>query len=767
MKNKTKLLIRKNAKLTAIILIGIIAVSLVFVAFSYVFGYQDKLDEASRKRTEMQLYDDATHFEECFDDSIRFAGRVSVENSLIKEEDRFYSTLASYCVTPEASNYASTEEYVKALSEAPKTIRIVKNDSFFSAATHKEYYSEIASVREAVKDIDSVKCIGIVHDTGYNMDLLAIAAPIYGNANADAIVFYYACDALQYTGVNDKSASFLALANQEGSIILTLENDGTVLDDARSVNDVLAKIDDANSRSNISRLFGLTRSETRFASIGSMTYSVGQAFAFSESSNMKLVAIYQLGKVFESEYTFYQTLSTLLVFFAVIILALVIYYVVKLIKSFMLSRTEIWNRRLGCYTYEGFIRKGGELIEQLRGSKFVIVVAEIRFYKILMEQGDENHIHYVKAISTMLTKELNSRFEIYGYDAGSKFYIMCHYTTEEELKKRLEGFDKACSKHKIDEEHRLQLMYGACELSDKRDIIEAATNAGTALRTTNDLIGIRNYTMYVYDENSDKLDKEFIEMNAEKALKRNDFKVFFQPKYNVEKNTVDGAEALMRWFIPEENRFYPPGAFLPVIESNGFIVRVDHYVFERVCEYIRSSLDRGERVYPVSVNVSRFTFIQEKFADYYIEIKKKYRIRDGLLTIEFTESDDFQDYKYMKEVLSKLRQNGFIISLDDFGTGYASYECLKSLEIDEIKMDRTFITGGLVEDREIAIVRSVIALGKSLRMKVTVEGIDDEEVYQKLKEYGADVIQGYLYSKPIPLADYISFVNSAYHGAFH
>jgi EAL domain-containing protein (putative c-di-GMP-specific phosphodiesterase class I) len=197
---------------------------------------------------------------------------------------------------------------------------------------------------------------------------------------------------------------------------------------------------------------------------------------------------------------------------------------------------------------------------------------------------------------------------------------------------------------------------------------------------------------------------------------------------------------------------------LPVFEANGFIIKLDHYVYERVCRYISESIERNQRVYPVSVNISRVTAIQPDFKEYYADMKNRYHIPDGMLVLEFTESFADENYERLNQTITHMHRNGFLCSIDDFGSGYSSYNILKQVRMDEIKLDRFFIQKGIADDRDRLILGQVIQIAKSLGMNIVQEGVETLGEVEMLRQLGCDIVQGYYYSKPLMLLDYLSFI---------
>ena len=270
--------------------------------------------------------------------------------------------------------------------------------------------------------------------------------------------------------------------------------------------------------------------------------------------------------------------------------------------------------------------------------------------------------------------------------------------------------------------------------------------------------GAKNITFYTEISRDTYLKKAEIEGTMEQALRDAEFHIFYQPKFNFERKTVDGSEILVRWFDAKNDRYRQPDVFLPIFEENGFIVKMDHFVFFKACENVIYCQNNGVPVYPISVNVSRVTVMQQDFVEYYTRIKQKFNIPNGFVTLEFTESFAYENYEYLATMVDQLHRAGFICSLDDFGTGYSSYNILKTLDMDEIKLDRFFIGKGLSDERDRVILDGVIKMIKNLGMKVTQEGVETKEDYEKLHKLGCDTIQGYYFAKPMKFVHYCEFV---------
>lgn len=262
-------------------------------------------------------------------------------------------------------------------------------------------------------------------------------------------------------------------------------------------------------------------------------------------------------------------------------------------------------------------------------------------------------------------------------------------------------------------------------------------------------------TIGYYDEsfrNAKYADKHF-EDAMELALKKHEFVPYFQPKYNAGDGTICGAEALIRWITPEGN-VISPGRFIPLAENTGFIRMLDREMFAMVCRVQKNLVEQGITPVPVSVNVSRQLMYDKSFADDYYQMMKDMGLSTELVQLEITESVLFEDLDLFRETLEKLREYGFRILMDDFGTGYSSLMMLKSVPIDEIKLDKTFVDD-YSDTKGSSIIRCVLDLAKRLELPVVAEGVETENQYNYLRQMGCDVIQGFYFSKPLPVADYV------------
>lgn len=259
---------------------------------------------------------------------------------------------------------------------------------------------------------------------------------------------------------------------------------------------------------------------------------------------------------------------------------------------------------------------------------------------------------------------------------------------------------------------------------------------------------------YFHDEmRKEMLTEQEITSLMNNALKNREFVVYYQPQYEHSTKSLVGAEALVRWIHPDKGMI-SPAVFIPIFENNGFITNLDLYVFECSCMFIRRMIDEGENVVPVSSNFSRHDLFDSDLVAKLEEIRKRHNIEARYLRIEITESSFMGESDYINELINKLHNCGYIVEMDDFGSGYSSLNTLKDIDFDIIKLDMKFMDDEEQNNRGGTILSSVVRMANWLNMPVIAEGVETKAQADYLKSIGSDYVQGYLYSKPLPEADF-------------
>ncbi len=249
------------------------------------------------------------------------------------------------------------------------------------------------------------------------------------------------------------------------------------------------------------------------------------------------------------------------------------------------------------------------------------------------------------------------------------------------------------------------------------------------------------------------------------ALEGEQFMIHYQPQYNHSTGMLVGAEALVRWHHPEKG-LIPPGRFIPVFEKNGFITKLDLYVFEKVCVFLRGCIDKNLPVVPVSTNLTRYDIFSPNFIEMLEETREKYQVPPKYIRVEITESAALGNSQFINAAVKKLHNYGYIVEMDDFGSGYSSLNILKDIDFDIIKLDMRFLEseqGG--KNRGGTILSSVVRMVNWLGLPIIAEGVETIQQADFLKSIGCDYVQGFLYSRPLGQEAYEELLNGTQIGS--
>jgi diguanylate cyclase (GGDEF)-like protein len=247
-----------------------------------------------------------------------------------------------------------------------------------------------------------------------------------------------------------------------------------------------------------------------------------------------------------------------------------------------------------------------------------------------------------------------------------------------------------------------------------------------------------------------------VEHSLRRVIERNELMLYYQPKICAASGAIKGAEALLRWHHPQRG-FIPPYEFIPVAEDSGMITQIGEWVLRHACEQNVLWQQSGLGELSMSVNVSAQQFRDNKFPVIVQKILSDTGMDPELLVLEITEGVLMGDRDRVGDLLFKIKSIGALLSIDDFGTGYSSLSYLKTFPIDELKIDRSFIVDTPADGDSAAIVRTIVAMARSLDLQVVAEGVEEEAQFQFLRELSCDQIQGYYFAKPMPAAEFEAF----------
>lgn len=429
---------------------------------------------------------------------------------------------------------------------------------------------------------------------------------------------------------------------------------------------------------------------------------------------------------------------------------------IKLCETYALINTIEHDQVTGLYTKEYFYGKVNEILTKYPDKKFDMINGDIVGYKILSDIFGENITNDILKQAGNTQKKLNSVNGItcrYGTDTFMTF-------TEHRDDYKMDEFIQL---NKYLEESmpfaNISMKFGIYNNVNKN--IAVSTMCDRAMLAVKEVKPMYDKCVAYYDEGIRKKiieERKMIE-GMITAIKERQFKVFFQPKYNIKTNKISGAEALVRWMHPQKGLLLP-GAFVPIFEEHGYIDQMDLFVWEETCAICREFIDAGINMVPISVNVSRVELYNANLAQTLLAIVKKYGLEPSQLHLEITENAYIDNQKLINDAIIKLRDAGFLIEMDDFGTGYSSLNMLSEIPLDVLKMDMRFIQKSANRDTSKSIMGFVISLGKWMHLDVIVEGVETKSQLDMLKGMDCKYVQGYYFAKPMPKEKFKALLES-------
>lgn len=402
-----------------------------------------------------------------------------------------------------------------------------------------------------------------------------------------------------------------------------------------------------------------------------------------------------------------------------------------------------------------------KLIKENSEIKFAVFYLDFENFKYCNDVLGYKFGDYILKEYNKLLKEDMKDKETFGRVSADRFVVLRKYKDKHELIERQKHIDEKLKKivEKSNERYNAAIYYGICCLEDIKEemkIDELIDKANFAQKTIKGQV--INYAFYNENIRNKMREENYIRDNILKAIENEEFVVYFQPKVELKEKKIRNAEALVRW-KNSLGKLIPPGLFIPILEKDLLISVLDQYVFEKTCQWLKKQMKECKRILPVSVNVSKMQFYSLDFIEVYSKLKKKYGVPNNIVIIEFTESAIFNDIKRVKEIIDKLHINGFLCSIDDFGNGYSSLNALKDMKVDSLKIDSLFFNESENKRREEIIIKGIITLAKELNMKTVAEGIEKQEQVDFLREAGCDLIQGYIFYRPMPIEDFEKLEN--------
>ena len=403
----------------------------------------------------------------------------------------------------------------------------------------------------------------------------------------------------------------------------------------------------------------------------------------------------------------------------------------------------------GGYNKEYFTQKAQKEIARSKRNYVIVQLRLEKYRNYCTAYGIKQGENLLEELNFNLVQMLTKK-EIVAHVEKSDFALLLNYQNPETLNIRVKNMMNILRERQGGQ--HLTFSAGVCPVKNKSgDINFTLTCAGIAIPKQ-----LKMQDEIVWFDDSMKEEQVWerrIEDDMEKALENHEFQVYLQPKYSTKNEVLAAAEALVRWIHPVLG-FISPGKFIPIFEKNGFILQLDDYMLSEVARLQAEWLEQGKKLVPISVNVSRAHFAEDNLAEHICSIVDKFSVPHEFIELELTESAFFDDKSVLLTTVRKLKDFGFKVSMDDFGAGYSSLNSLKELPLDIIKLDAEFFRSVDDISRSNLIVGETISLAKKLGMEIVAEGIETREQVDFLAKQNCDLIQGFYFSKPLPIVEF-------------
>lgn len=401
-----------------------------------------------------------------------------------------------------------------------------------------------------------------------------------------------------------------------------------------------------------------------------------------------------------------------------------------------------------------FMKKATEIMAVNSETPYLIQRFDIAHFRYLNESYGHSRADEVLIGCVRLAEEHYYEKEVCVRMNADQFLMLTE--NDGRVEQRRDSFVQAVNEYarSIGIKYPIRFKFGIYQVrKHDNDINVMIDRANVARKSLNG--DEKELKAYYSDELTLEMRKiDIIESEMQKAMENEEFKVFLQPKWDIIKDEVIGAEALVRWVRDGKIIAYPD-EFIPIFEKNGFIEKLDFYMLEAVCKRMRKALNEGAKISKVSINQSRILLYNPQYVQNIVNILNRYRIPEGYLELELTETVFFDDREKMIEIMNQLKSYKIPLLMDDFGSGYSSLNLLKDIPFDILKIDREFFSEAITSVSSTWILKKVTEMAEGLQIRVICEGVETAEQVEKLKKIGVQYVQGYFYGRPMDIEEFI------------
>lgn len=634
-----------------------------------------------------------------------------------------------------------------------KRIGFVDEDGICS--TTDGYRSDLSFRDFFIKGMQGEPYISeVVEDSlGVVENINVFSTPVYRNNHIMGVLF------VTYRNVVLKSKLNMEFMGKNGSVTI-LDNDNKIVAASELKEHVDAKENtfvncynrlNADKQKEVDDAIASNRTSMMKLEIDEGKYLYYMPMELSETNNWHIVSIVSQKAFDEETMALTNMLPRLFAEISFIVLLGVFIFGIKRRYYRRIELAE-WER----LAYIDAVTNGKNYIyfKEMLSQKIlpgVIVSMDIYAFKTInsvcgIETGDRVLQKISEKIENALSKE-----ELMGHINADRFVFYLMDTDEDVIRGRLGKLSDEISK--ISAEYNTPQViscFGVCDWSSGCNIEEIYGNANMAKRLVKG--GDQGYCgFFCASETERMIEEKRLTDRFDEAIQDKEFEVWYQPKINPKTERVVGAEALVRWRT-KENQLISPGKFIPLFEKNGSIRELDEYMFRCVCRQQNKWKEEGKTVVPISINLSRASLYSNDLIKRYIAIAAEYGVNLKDVPIEITESAAM-DEEAVKTLADLFIEAGFLLFMDDFGSGYSSLASLNNYHFDTIKIDKSLVDH-IGDDSGERLLFHSITLAKELGMHITAEGVESEDQVKFLMKLSCDNIQGFYYSKPLPLEEF-------------
>ncbi|WP_219708442.1 bifunctional diguanylate cyclase/phosphodiesterase [Clostridioides difficile] len=656
-----------------------------------------------------------------------------MKNLLDEMENQKFYTMAIVDINGNAENTKGDKFSVKDREFFKNSI---KGKKYVSSPYVDEVNKSIKKIAISVPLLNNDKVVGVLYCT-YNINTLMKLINIS----------FYENNSISYVVKNDGTIILHPQGDSlSKNIYKLLEQDN----DIQEVNRLKKELQENKTGATVLNMLEERRylgyatmdngnSENNYIKDWNLIFSIPETVVFSNSKQIINRAVYAV-------------LSIVLIFVAII------FYIIYIKKS---NEKEILSLAYeDKVTYIGnqnkFYRECSKYLLDKPSLNYIIVYFDINNFKMIndtfgYEFGDNLLITIAKALKEELTEG-----EVYARLSSDYFAIFCDYKNgRNKIIRKLDNI-RSNIESNLSIVFEISLCVGIYFVEEGEVDIQKAVNKANMARSVAKGKNI-NYAIYNEDVRNKLSEESMILDDIKIALVKNQFEVYYQPKFSLVTGEMIGSEALIRWNHPEPG-FISPAVFIPIAEKSKLILKIGRFVFERVCNDLYEWKKQGKKIVPVSVNLSRVELYQPDIVKFINKTIKMYNLSSDFIEIEITETVAINELNILKNVLNELRTYGFSISMDDFGTGYSSISCLRDMPIDILKLDKSFLGGIEHDERSRNIAKSIVSLAKSLDLVVIIEGVESKEQAELMKQFGCDLVQGFYFARPMPAKNFLDLL---------